>query len=118
MCQRRGVSLSKIESVAFNVRCNFGLADGTALLPAGANTFYLCRSLSFYQNGLTGVPRLEALPNAGVGSSGTPTMFISNTATGMQALWNVECDNLLYYVNSHSAGSIYIFGEVYKITTA
>lgn len=109
--------LSKIESVAFNVCINFGLAGGTPLLPAVANTFYYIESLTFHHNNFTGVPQLVITTNSGQATGGTIAFFYK-PSNNPENVFKWEVDSMTYNVNTHSAGTLYIFGTVFKITTA
>lgn len=114
ICQRRGVDLAKVESVAFNVKINFGLATGTELLPAVANVFYYCRSLFVANRSITGVPVL-IFNNTGQGSAGNSEIVWPTYGIVLSAF---ECDSLAYDVNTHSAGYGFVYGTVYQITYA
>lgn len=116
ICERRGVKFSKIESVAFNTRITFGLANGSALLPVVANVFYYILDLNYYNLNGAGVPgfTLSGVMNAN-GSAGTGTTFYTSTwpPSGIR---NVECDAVLYDLNGHSGGTYCLSGTVLKIT--
>ena len=110
ICERRGVTLSKVESLAFNMRVAFGLANGTYLLPVDASAFYFIATLSI-RTDATGKPVLVVLPSAGP-SAGNLNIEC-NTPTDMQG---IEANSLQYIVTTHSAGAFYLYGTVFKIT--
>lgn len=112
ICKRRGVTLSKIESVAFNCIVSFGLANNTYLVSVVANTFYFFDSLQIYNNA-TGAALFLMAPNSGQGSVGASTVVAGAT----QQYRHIELDSLQYNVGTHSAGSIYLYGTLFKITT-
>ena len=116
ICQRRLVTLSKVESVAFNVSVAFGLATGTFLVPVVVNTFYYFSSLSLSPFSLTGIPNFVLSTNSGQGSVGAITL-ICPTANGSNiAFRNIELDSFQYLVNNHSSGNVFLLGELFKIT--
>jgi hypothetical protein len=119
ICARRGKKLWKVESVAFNVRLDFGLADQTELLPVAANVFYYCDGLTFNtSNGMAGIPNLELGGNSGQGSVGTVIfeMLSKTTTFNFSKIGAFECDYMKFGQGTYSAGTIRITGTVFKIT--
>ena len=115
ICQRRQVVLTKVESVAFNVSVTFGLADGSYLLPVVANVFYYLRLLNLHNLSVAGAPLLTVgVQPSGVGSGGTFRMPFS----GPWPHRHVELDYMQYNVNTHSAGTYFLYSEVFKVTYA
>lgn len=115
ICERRGVVMSKVESVAFNAWITFGFADGTYLLPLGAKFFYYLDKLNVDRYDAVGVPIFRLSPNVGIG--GLVTMPLLSAVLG-RSFEAVETNGLLYEVNSHSAGTFVVSGSVFKITYA
>lgn len=116
ICQRRGVQLVKVESVAFNIVVAFGLANNSYLLPVVANVFYYLDMLTiFTSNGFAGVPKFVLEPNSGQGSAGDSYITI-NGASMSWAYRGLECDSMRYQVNTHSVGNANLMATCYKIT--
>lgn len=117
ICDRRGVDLKKVESVALAMRCNFGLANLTALIPAVANTFYWGSIFqnTIVQQGTAGV--LLRFTNYGGGSAGDADYLSGTNITHQINIQDIEFDSMVYVVNGNTSGVITIFGTVFKITT-
>jgi hypothetical protein len=116
ICQRRGVTLSKVESIFVNVFVTFGLADGTALFAAAVNTFYYFDSMNIVtaQNtSITGAPLIR-FTNSGQGSAGNNDLKMFNQL--VYPLRGVETDSVTYILNTHTAGAFQISGAGFKIT--
>lgn len=117
ICARRGVAFRSIESVAFNVRIDFGFVSGTELLPTTANVFYYIKKLYYLPciTNVAGTPVLELGSNSGQGSVGQIffRMFVSGETRGIS---NIEVDFLTYLVSSMTAGNFLLVGEIYKVT--
>jgi len=115
-CERRGKNILNVESVALSMRISFGLADATPLLAAAANTFYFVKSMHWSAAvSITGNPTLRAT-DLGGGSGGNIDIFILTGLTSGIEYFGLECSSLTYHVNTFSAGSFILIGEVYKIT--
>lgn len=114
ICKRRAAVMTKVESVAFNVVVTFGLATNTYFLPVVANTFYFLEHFEIMPFNATGSGFIALTSNSGQGSAGADTYF----TVSARGLRGVECDSLRYQVGTHSAGTFYLYGEIYKITTA
>lgn len=114
MCERRGVVYDRSDSVGFNTAIAFGYAGGGPL-PAVAGKFYFIPSLFIFPVGITGQAQLNILPNSGLGSAGTPVIRFQSTDGGF-SLSNIECDSMIYAVQSHSAGTFYLMGACYSIS--
>lgn len=120
ICDRRGVKLATIESVAFSRRLNFGLANGTALLPAEANTFYYCEKFL----GMINVKMVTASPiirlsNLGGGSAGDVDflpLLAWDIGQNFLWTWEFETNSMTYIVNGNTAGQMSLVGIVWKVT--
>lgn len=117
ICQRRGVTLKEVRSVAFAMRVNFGLATGTALIAAAANTFYYVKKINYaISSPITNQPILR-FTNYGGGSNGDVDWTVTNgNAATYVGVEDVECDSITYIVNTFTAGAFTVFGTVLKIT--
>ena len=117
ICDRRAAELVKLESVAFNARITFGLATNTYLLATVANVFYYIDSLMLWNNNSTGFPELVFTANSGQGSAGD---IDPRTSAGTFPLVyaSVETNDLRYRTGTHTAGSFYLTGVVFKVTYA
>lgn len=114
ICERRGKALTNIEKVAFNVRIESALANGTALLPIVGNTFYLVERIWLYANAVAGTPYIEINSNSGQGSVGTINFDIVTTARDFMI--KAEVDSMLWRPNGMTGGFIYLVGNVFKVT--
>lgn len=115
ICKRRGVSLSKVESVACNWRIAFGLGSFD-LLPAIANVFYFLKGLKITNPagfGGTGVAQFT-YTNSGGASAGT--LYVAPNSV-LVDMGDLETASLTYNVGTHSAG---VYGvncaAVFKVT--
>lgn len=116
ICERRLVTLSKVESVAFNTRVDFGLPNNTVLLAAVANTFYFLSDLSVFTNSTyAGVCNFEMTPNSGQGSAGNLNIPVAG-ANASEVYRAFEFNSFTYLVTTHSAGIVYLSGSLFKIT--
>lgn len=113
ICQRRGVTLQKVESLFFSTQISFGLATGTFLLPVVPNTFYVVDLNTTGRPSLTGAPSVQ-VTNSGQGSGGAMGLVPIQGVTHLYP--SLETDSLQYVVNTFSAGSFYIGGRCFKIT--
>lgn len=118
MSRRRGKPIYAVESVAFNIRVTFGLADGTFILPSLAFGFYYFRRINFLRGNadVTGVAKLTFTTNSAQASAGNIIMQVPAAASTYFDLANIEFDSLQYNLGSHSAGDFVVLGELYKIT--
>lgn len=116
MCARRDVALSKVESVAFNVRINFGLA-ATYLLPVVANTFYYIKRLNFLYITVApgGTPEFTFTTNSGQASAGAINIRPFSFNASMPYA-DIECDSFRWDNLNHTSGDFAIMGTVFKIT--
>lgn len=121
ICERRGVYLRKVESVAMSMRLAFGLPDLTPLLPEVANTFYFVSVMTVNLTSAIGTASpLLRLTNLGGGSAGNQDYQPMNTANVSGQQWfigAIECDSMIYVVNGNTSGVINVWGTVFKITT-
>ena len=116
ICERRLVTLSKVESVAFRVRVDFGLPTNTELLPTVANSFYWVPDLTMITTSTyAGIANFYVDPNSGQGSVGVVALLISGTNSVFRYK-SIETNSFKYVVSSHSAGGVMLIGDVFKIT--
>lgn len=119
MARRRGGAnrVTNIESVAMAMRLSNGLADGTVLVPAAANTFYYASFLQTYVTAAqTGAGIYLSLTNLGGGSAGGQD-YITQLGLGTVIdLSAIEFESIAYRANGNTAGTVLLHGTVYKIT--
>ena len=120
ICERRLVTLSKVESVVSNWTFQSGDPD-TEILPAAANTFYFVKNLSWAQE-TTNITGNCFFQWTGVNAGPYPVQQINMIAQGAFDLIHVingmEVDSATILLTAMTAGNIAFYGMCFKITTA
>lgn len=118
ICERRGVTYLQSESVALSMKLEYGLAEGTELLPTVDGIFYFLPIWGVNVNQAQSTANIYlGVSNLG-GASVGGCLLTTTGAVGQNSVWyNTETDFLVYHINGNTGGALTLTGVAFKIYT-